>query len=323
MVDCWIVTDGKPGMESQCLGLAEALGVTPIIKRVALRWPWMMVSPYIRVPPNFSYGHSASLQSPWPDLLIATGRKSVQASLFVRRQSRRSGQPTVTVQIQNPVISPDHFDLVITPAHDRLQGRNVLTTLGALHRVTPQKLKQAVPEFLRRIGPLPRPYISVLLGGANSAFRFSEREMWDLAKGLVSVLRETHGSVLVTPSRRTGEAQLAILKRSLAGLPAFIWDGSGDNPYFGMLAVADWIVVSSDSVNMVSEAVASGKPVQVFLLPGGSAKFALFHGTLRARGVTSVFPGPLPAPVPGIEADMQRAVQRVREVYHSVRGVSL
>ena len=310
-------------MESQCLGLAEALGVTPNVKRVALRWPWLMVSPYVRMPPSFSYNDANSLKPPWPDLLIATGRQSVQASLFVRRQSRRSGRPSVVVQIQNPVISPSHFDLVITPLHDRLTGENVLTTLGALHRITPQKLKQAAPDFLSRIGPLPRPYIAVLLGGANSVFCFSEREMRDLAQGLVSAARESRGSVLVTPSRRTGEAQLAVLQRSLIGTPAFIWDGSGDNPYLGMLATADWIVVTSDSVNMVSEAVASGKPVQVFELPGGSAKFALFHRTLRAKGLTSIFPGPLLEPAPGIESDMQRAVQRVREAFHAVRGVPL
>jgi mitochondrial fission protein ELM1 len=323
MVNSWIVTDGKPGMESQCLGLADALEISPVVKRLLLRRPWGVASPFIRLPPALSYDDVTALQPPWPDLLIATGRQSVQASLFVRQMSRRSGHPCVTVQIQNPVISPRHFDLVITPAHDQLIGKNVLATLGALHRITPQKLEQAMPLFLSRIGPLPRPYITVLLGGANGSYQFSLQDMHDLAQGIVTAVRECHGSVLVTPSRRTSTAHLLLLQRSLAEFPSFIWDGAGDNPYFGMLAAADRIVVTSDSVNMVSEAVASGKPVQVFELKGGSAKFAFFHRSLRTKGLTSAFPGPLPTPIPGIESDMARAVQRVREVYRAVRGASL
>lgn len=323
MIDCWIVTDGKPGMESQCLGLADALEIKPVIKRLVLQKPWGVASPYIRLPLALSYDDVTALQPPWPHLLIATGRQSVQASLFVRRMSRRSGSPSVTVQIQNPAISPRHFDLVITPAHDHLTGENVLTTLGALHRITPQKLDEAMPLFLSRIGPLPRPYTVVLLGGTNGSYQFSSQDMQDLAQGIVTAVRESHGSVLVTPSRRTSPAHLSLLQRSLAEFPTFIWDGAGDNPYFGMLAVADRIVVTSDSVNMVSEAVASGKPVQVFELPGGTEKFAFFHSTLRTKGLTSAFPGPLPTPVPGIESDMARAVRRVRAVYCAVRGTSL
>ncbi len=101
---CWVVTDGKAGMESQCLGLAEALGLDPVIKRVALRTPWRQLSPYLRL----GHGHalrrrsSDALAPPWPDLLIATGRHSIAASLYVRGQSRRAGRPTVTVQVQDP-----------------------------------------------------------------------------------------------------------------------------------------------------------------------------------------------------------------------------
>ncbi|MDE2466543.1 MAG: mitochondrial fission ELM1 family protein [Alphaproteobacteria bacterium] len=311
-------------MESQCLGLAEALGIDPILKRVNLRQPWSMLSPFVRVPPSCSYTReSGSLEPPWPDLLIASGRQSVQASIFVHKQSRHAGQPCVTVQIQNPVVSPRHFDLVITPAHDQLRGPNVLTTLGALHRVTPRKLAQAAPDFLLRIGAQPRPYISVLIGGANGAFRFSAREMEELLQALIGAARACGGTLLITPSRRTGDAQIELLHKTLEGIPAFVWDGTGENPYFGMLAVADQVVVTADSVNMVSEAVATGKPVQVFGLPGGSAKFSRFHAALRAKGLTTPFPGPPPRPVSGIASDMERAVAGVRAAFRAVRGTSL
>src|ERR1700722_6063856 len=105
-ISCWVVTDGKAGMENQCLGLAEALGVAPTVKRVKLRSPWRELSPFLRL--GLGWAHSRegdAVAPPWPDLLIATGRHSVPASLYVRRASRAGGgRGTLTVQLQNPVI---------------------------------------------------------------------------------------------------------------------------------------------------------------------------------------------------------------------------
>ena len=262
-----------------------------------------------------SPAHSDALAPPWPDLLIATGRHSVAASLYVRAQSRRAGRRTVTVQVQDPVISPSHFDLVITPQHDRLRGANVVTTMGALHRVTAAKLGAEADRLAPRVADLPRPYVGVLIGGANSAYDFGAAEMTSLANALVTAAKECGGSLLITPSRRTGEANLAILRQVLADTPNFLWDGDGDNPYFGILGLADQLVVTSDSVNMVSEAVASGRPVQVFELPGGSDKFARFHSGLRESGLTHAFTGTLAVHDPAIPADdMARAAEAVRAV---------
>ena len=97
----------------------------------------------------------------------------------------------------------------------------------------------------------------------------------------------------MTASRRTGDTNAAILRDALSTCPAYVWDGEGDNPYFGFLGLADTIVVTADSVSMVSEACATGKPVYVVELEGGSAKFARFHEGLRAAGITRAFDGNL------------------------------
>ncbi len=313
---CWVVTDGKAGMQSQCVGLAEALGFEPVIKHVALRAPWRQLSPYFRLGHAHAFADGSDpLAPPWPDLLIATGRHSIAASLYIREQSRRAGERTVTVQIQNPVLSPRYFDLVIVPQHDRLSGPNVISTLGALHRVTPELLKREAAALVPQVAHLPRPYLGVLIGGPNAAYRFGEEEMTRLAQLLVRAADESGGSLLVTPSRRTGERNLALLREILGARPSFIWDGTGTNPYFGMLGLADALVVTSDSVNMVSEAVATAKPVHVFDLPGGTAKFGRFHEALRERGLTRPFDGTLvtAAPVAPVN-DMARAAEAVRAV---------
>lgn len=287
----WVVTDGKAGMESQCVGLAEALGLTPIIKRVKLRAPWRQLTPYVRFGGHAQFASTSdALDPPWPDLLIATGRHSVAASLLVKRLS--SGR-TVTVQLQNPVIATSHFDLVVVPRHDALRGANVVVTRGALHRVTPQRLADGAAKLASRVAYLKRPYISVLIGGSNASYRLGASEMTALAARLAAAARNSSASLLITPSRRTGADNLAILKTALAGVPHFLWDGEGDNPYFGLLGLADFLVVTADSVNMVSESASTGKPVYVADLPGASEKFARFHRALREDGVTRAFTGAL------------------------------
>ena len=293
---CWIVTDGNPGGLNQCLGLAEALGLSPVVKRVALRSPWRQLSPYFR------FGHaraftaeSDTLAPPWPDLVIASGRQSIAAALYVRDQSRRAGQRTITVFVQNPGISPSHFDLVIAPEHDRVTGANVLSTRGALHRITRAKLEDGAAKFAPRFAHLKRPYIGVLIGGANASYTLGAPEMTRLAEALKHAAQESGGSLLITPSRRTGKENVEILKSVLSATPSFLWDGEGDNPYFGLMGLADYLVVTSDSVSMVSEAVATGKPVYVFQLPhSGSAKsrkFDRFHEGMVHQGWTRPFEG--------------------------------
>jgi hypothetical protein len=278
-------------MESQCVGLAEALGLTPVVKRVNLRAPWRQVTPYIRIGGRAQFASDGdTLVPPWPDLLIATGRHSVAASLLVKKLS---GGRTRTVQIQNPVIGARHFDLVVVPRHDRLEGPNILSTRGALHRVTPALLRQGAERLAPKLAHLKRPYIGVLIGGSNAAYRMGAAEMTALARQLASAARAIRGSLLITPSRRTGAENLRILKAELSDVPHDIWDGQGENPYFGILGLADFLVVTCDSVNMVSESAAAGKPLYVFDLPGGSDKFARFHRLLREEGVTRTFTGTL------------------------------
>ena len=43
--ECWVVSDGKPGMQNQCLGLAEAVGLPVVVKRISVRWPWTWLLP--------------------------------------------------------------------------------------------------------------------------------------------------------------------------------------------------------------------------------------------------------------------------------------
>ena len=119
-------------------------------------------------------------------------------------------------------------------------------------------------------------------------------------------------SLLVTPSRRTGDENTAALKSALKDAPAFVWDGEGDNPYFGILALSDYLVVTVDSVNMISEACATGKRVYIYDLPGGSRKASQFRGQLLKSGFARQFEIPL-TPYPAQPLDEMQTVVRAIE----------
>ena len=288
---CWVVTDGSAGMEIQCVGLAEAMGLDFTVKRIATGKPWKWLPPALWLNPLSRLKKSGDLLTPpWPDILITCGRQSIPLSLTIKKAN---GDKTFTVHIQTPNCSAEKFDLVIVPEHDKLRGHNVLVCQGALGRITPERLKAAGEQFQPSVEGLSPPLVTVLVGGSNGCYDVTPDVMRDLTAQLKSLHEETHCSFLVTTSRRTGAENEQILKVALDGLPHRLWTGDGENPYFGYLALADALIVTGDSVNMVCEACSMGKPVYVYELPGGNRKFNYFHQRMRDQGYTRPFGGKL------------------------------
>jgi mitochondrial fission protein ELM1 len=276
----WIVTDGGAGFEAQALGIAEALGVVPEIKRVKQAAPWRWLAPW---GPAIDTGN---IQPPWPDLLIAAGRQSIPFARMIRRRAK--GQTFVAV-LQDPRVAPSWFDFVWVPTHDTLRGPNVLATIVSPHRITPQRLANEARRIAPDIAHLPHPRVAVLLGGTNAVFRFDEATAARVADELVVAAKESGAGLMVTPSRRTGARQAEIVRERIKAVPSVMWNGEGENPYFGYLGSADAIVVTCDSVNMVGEAAGTGKPVHVIELEGGSPKWERFLGALYASGAARPF----------------------------------
>jgi mitochondrial fission protein ELM1 len=110
---------------------------------------------------------------------------------------------------------------------------------------------------------------------------------------LADLADKSHGSLMVTPSRRTGAAPARIIRDALKDKPFVMWDGIGSNPYFGYLGSADAVIVTCDSVNMISEAAAIGKPVHVIELEGGSTRTRHFLHGIYAQGAARPFAGHL------------------------------
>ena len=293
-------------MLSQAVGLAEAVGWPFEARTVHLRAPWSWVPGHLC--PAALSGLREPLERCWPDLLITCGRRSVAISIAIRRASRGR---TFTVHVQNPRVPARFFDLVVPPRHDGTRGDNILWTRCALHRITPAMLEAAAAAWRRRLGS---PTVAVLLGGDSRTYRFTPRRAGALADGLALI----DGPMVITPSRRTSTEVVTMLRQRLPR--AWIWDGTGDNPYLGMLALAEHLVVTEDSVSMISEAASTGKPVYVAAMDGGSSRLEAFHDMLREDGVTRPFDGTLESwsyePInetPRIAAEIRRRICRLSE----------
>ncbi|HET7359576.1 MAG TPA: mitochondrial fission ELM1 family protein, partial [Rhodanobacteraceae bacterium] len=190
------------------------------------------------------------------------------------------------VQILDPRIDPRHWDLVVAPRHDRLDGANVLTSLGALNPVDDAWLaagRDAAPG----LGELPRPRVGVLLGGPRHGAAPDLEQARRLGDGLLARYRREGGSMLLLASRRTAPVVFALLRDMLQGIPGLAWSGNGDgpNPYPGVLGWADRLVATPDSVNMLSEACAVGCAVHTLVDARLPAKLSRFHAALREHGL--------------------------------------
>lgn len=297
---CWVVTDGRAGIESQALGLAEAVArLAPLRitnKRIEVKEPWRRLHHALWGDP---FAHlsteGALLRPPYPDLWIACGRIAAPYTMAVNEIERG----TLTVQLQDPRAKAARFDLVIPPYHDGLSGANVFPIIGSPNRVTPELIRQDAERLAPVVEALPRPFATILIGGGNRAYAMSKKSIMRIARAARRLARAGFG-VLVTPSRRTPTEAITTLRRALANFPHFIWEGAPANglanPYFGLLGLADLILVTNDSVNMAAEAAMTGKPVYVLPLSrrefGASpAKFERFHEALAAHGATRPYTG--------------------------------
>lgn len=286
---CWVVTEGYVGLENQALGIAEALGLAPAMRTVAARQPWRSLPPRLWINRVGFGALQGDIAPPWPDVIVSCGGQAALAAYLVRRAS---GGRTFTVHIQKPALPAREFDVLVVPRHDGLTGPNVIETEGAVHRVTRAKLAAAAAAFAARYERLGKPRVAVLIGGSNNRYRLTAGRMRTLADQLAALARGGAG-VMITPSRRTEPEAARILADTLAGTGADIWDGRGENPYFGMLGLADAILVTRDSVSMTSEAVYTGKPVHVIDLDGSSRRIERFHANMQRQGYTRRFEGRL------------------------------
>ena len=282
MPNIWGLIDDRTGHTGQVLGVITRLGIPYALKRLEYNrfaaLPSFMIGNSLLA---LDKARSASLEGPYPDLLIAAGRRT----LPVLRHLKKLSPTTRTIYLMRPE-SMDGIDLAVVPEHDGVAASShVITSLAPLHAVTPDTLDAARSAWAPQFAHLPRPFITLCMGGATKRGSYKPAEWREIINR--AVLLAGHGSLLITTSRRTPADAIAMIE-PLLQLPHVLhrWDTDKDNPYLGMLACADGIVVTGDSLSMCAEACVSGAPVFIYASPSvAPPKHQLLHQTLYDRGL--------------------------------------
>ncbi|MGD9543026.1 MAG: mitochondrial fission ELM1 family protein [Methylocystis sp.] len=309
-----IISDGRAGHEAQTLGITEALGATPDIHRVTPRGFYAALAPFAPPDPRDAPAYAP----PYPDIAIAAGRRTLPV---LERLKRQSGGRTFTIYVNKPANGLGAADLIIAPRHDGLCGDNVLSPLTPANRLTPERLAAARAAPDPRVAALPGPRVAILIGGDRRGGAYGAKDVAALVE-TVAALRAAGRSVMATASRRTPAALRDALRTALAAPGGFLWDGAGDNPYLSLLANADALVVTGDSVNMVGEALATAAPVYVVEPPGRRGKIDAYLAALAGAGAIRIWRGALEdwrrAPL-NATPDVARAVARAYSAFASRR----
>ena len=226
-------------------------------------------------------------EPPLPDLILASGRRTIPYLKLFRKLRGAQPKPLI-VFLKDPRSGRGAADFIWAPVHDGLPGEHVLSSHTSPHGLSEELLTNALRDAKARFSNVKSPVAGVILGGDSGAVKWDETSSQAFASTLSSLPPEE--TLIVTPSRRTPQ----VLKDAVSALKQdrdiWFWDEEGSNPYFEILAFADRLIVTGDSHNMVSECLASGKPVYVHRPPNLQKKLIAFldvmekMGAIRAAG---------------------------------------
>jgi mitochondrial fission protein ELM1 len=263
----WVVLGDKPGDNAQVRAIEQALPWACMDKHIQVLDPFVLGKP--KVGPTLYHidrGRSDPLEPPWPDLILTSGRRPANVALWIREQS---GGHTRIVLIGKPSTSPDDYDLVIYSAENQFPPlANLQSITLPLMRVDETQITQAAGEWEPRFRELPRPLIAVLIGGPTGPFVFNPSTTRRLLDYIRRIIEETGGTPYITTSRRTPPDVVAALQAGLpSGARLFAWSAdAADNPYRGLLGLANGFVVTGDSISMMVEVIRLRKPLAIFPL---------------------------------------------------------
>jgi uncharacterized protein len=252
-----LLTEGMHGMISQAEGMAKALGVKYIHKIVKLSFPWNLI------PPKFSPISGIVLKDKTYitennefDLIISCGRKSVIPSIFLKKKNPK----LFTIHIQNPKVDSKNFDKVICPIHDKYYGNNVVHSEGAIHYITYEEIQAAKNYLADKIKS--KKIVSIILGGPNKYYSFNNNQLIEIFNSIKSNFIAKGYEAIIIPSFRTPKTIIQLAKKEM-GKFGHVVDSVDKQAYLSAYALATYIIVTCDSISMISEAMASGKPIYV------------------------------------------------------------
>jgi mitochondrial fission protein ELM1 len=274
-----LLTQGMHGMVSQVEGLAKALGLSYKHQTINLKPFWNLI------PPKFSPISENLIKDKFvcdSKIIISCGRKSVIPSIALKK---RLGKEIFTIHIQNPKVSLNHFDLIISPEHDNMKGDNVISTTGAIHYLTKKEIKEN-SNYLG-LEKEKKKLVAFIIGGPNKYYAYSEKIIHQTFNKVKTLFTPDKYRIIVIPSYRT-PAKVIKKAYDTFNFNHHVVKEVDKRAYLSALAISDHIVVTCDSTSMISEAAITGKPVYIVMMKAikNNYRFKNFYTKLNKLGIT-------------------------------------
>ena len=277
-----LLTEGLHGMISQTEGLAKALNFDYIHEKIELNSFWKLIPTSFTPVKKFVFKNQIEQDF---DVIISCGRKSIIPSLFLKKKSKKK---IINIHIQNPKIALKHFDFVVCPEHDNLEGPNVLSTKGAIHYLTHEEINNSKDYLLNKLDR-DKDVITLILGGPNKYYNYSDENMISIFSIINRMLKEHNLQLVVIPSNRTPNKTIELSKEYFTDNRTVI-DVVDKSAYLSSLALSKYLVVTCDSTSMISEAALTGKPVYVAMIPAlrNDKRFQRFRSLFEKLNIIKI-----------------------------------
>ena len=275
-----LLTQGMHGMVSQVEGLAKALGLSYKHQKIELKSFWNLIRPKISPISENLVKNKFVCDC---KIIISCGRKSVIPSIALKK---RLGNQIFNIHIQDPKVSFEHFDLIVSPEHDRLKGENIINTTGAIHYLTKKEINDN-SKYLGIEKDKRKELVAFIIGGPNKYYNYSEKQIHELFNKVKTLFTPDKFKIIVIPSYRTPENILKIAFNTFS-INHHVVKNIDKKAYLSALAISNYIVVTCDSTSMISEAAMTGKPVYIAMMKSfkPTGRFKKFYSQLKDLGIT-------------------------------------
>ena len=276
-----LLTEGMHGMISQVEGLAKALDIDFTHHKVELNHLWKFI------PPNLSpvsQNVFKKIDHDDFDVIISCGRKSVIPSIHLKNTANKK---VFNIHIQDPKVDLNHFDFIVAPEHDAIQGQNVISTKGAIHYLTENEISENKDYLNSFIKKDERKIWTLIMGGPTKYYDYSTKNMKHIFTSLYKLLKKHDFQLVVIPSMRTPINTIHYAREFFGDNHTIIMDVD-KKAYLSALALSENIIVTCDSSSMISEAALTGKPIYIAsILPRKNDKrFQSFRNLFRELNIT-------------------------------------
>jgi len=302
----WTLVDDRVGSNNQSIALSERLSRYYIIKKITYNF-LVKLPNFIRrgTLVGINRKESDNVEADFPDVVVCAGRRLSSVALYIKK---KSGGRTFIINIMNPDLPFDDFDLVLLPKHDNISKRlasseNLFETNGALSRTDIRRIDEEAERWRSFFKDYNKPLVALIIGGDTKHHRFNPKDFGAMISDLSNVVNKLSGTLLITTSRRTSPECIIRMRQKLnCDYYLYDWKWEQDsrnlmknplgNPYFAFLGLADFLIVTGDSISMISEACSTGKPTYVYM-PSNSLekKHLRFCNQMIEQGYVKRFDG--------------------------------